>query len=337
MTATDRVGDSLRSALHDLFGSRQDLLMLGEDIADPYGGAFGITRGLSTRFPDQVLSTPISEAAIAGMAGGLALAGDQVIVEIMFGDFITLCFDPIVNFLSKSVWMYGRLLRVPVVFRCPVGGNRGYGPTHSQNLQKHFLGVPHLGLYELSPLHPALPVFERMLEAGEPAIFFEDKVLYTQPRFGSDPADELFRSTRIGGSCDWIKAGGDGEHPDWIVLAPGGLVRRVLAAMRAVLIEKEVTCELLTPARLYPLDLEPVLPLIRDAGRVLVVEDGVAGGGWATEVAAVISERLWGAMRHPVRVLRPPCRVIPAAPHLERLVLIQESTICRALGGGDDD
>jgi pyruvate dehydrogenase E1 component beta subunit len=337
MTVKDRVGGALNRALHDLFAARGQLMLLGEDIADPYGGAFGITRGLSARYPGRVFSTPVSEGAIVGMAGGLALGGDAVIVEIMFGDFVTLCFDPIVNFLTKSVSMYGQRLPMPVVLRCPVGGNRGYGPTHSQSLQKHFLGIPHLSLYELSPLHPVLPVFEQMLDSREPAIFFEDKVLYAQPRYGHDQADALFRSTQVGGSADWVRVAADDARPAWVVLAPGGLVRRVLAAMRTVLVEAEIVCHLLTPARLFPLDLEPVLPLLCQAERILVVEDGVAGGGWAAELARDIHERLWGRLRHPVRLLQPPCQVIPAARHLERRLLVQESTISRVLSGADNE
>ena len=334
MTATaDRVGSALNRALHDLLGTRDRLVLLGEDIADPYGGAFGITRGLSTSFPDRVVSTPISEGAIAGMAGGMALSGDEVIVELMFGDFITLCFDPIVNFISKSVSMYGRRLRMPVVFRSPAGGNRGYGPTHSQSLQKHFLGIPNLALYELSPLHPPLPVFEAMLDSGNPAIFFEDKILYTQPGYGHGPSDDFFHVERLAGAGDWVLVGGYEPRPDWLVLAPGGLTRRALAAMRSALLEHEVLCHLLVPSRLYPLDLDPVLPLLAAAGRILVVEDSVAGGGWAAELTRQIHEQLWGKLREPVRVLQPPCEVIPAAPHLERQLLIQASTISRLLSG----
>ncbi|HEY1620460.1 MAG TPA: transketolase C-terminal domain-containing protein [Streptosporangiaceae bacterium] len=353
--AVDRVGASLNQALHELLAARPRLMLLGEDIADPYGGAFGVTRGLSTRFPDRVLTTPISEAAITGLAGGLALAGDEVVIEVMFGDFATLCFDPLVNFLAKSVSMYGRPLRVPVVVRCPAGGNRGYGPTHSQSPHKHFIGVPNLSLWELSPLHPAGPALTAMLDAGTPAIFFEDKVLYTQPRFGHEPGDAIFSRTDPGGSAGWARvstgesAGADGSAStgeaagagepgaDWAVIAPGGMVRRVLGAMRAALVEDEVTCDLLTPARLFPVGLDPVLPLLAGARRILIAEDGVAGGGWAAAVALEIHQRLWGRLRAPVQILQPPCEIIPAAAHLERELLVQESDIQLALTGAAGD
>lgn len=157
-----------------------DLYLLGEDIADPYGGAFGVARGLSTRHPHRVMSKPISESGILGVSAGLALCGDRVIVEIMFGDFATLAFDQIVNFAAKSVTMYGRTEQLRLVIRCPVGGHRGYGPTHSQSLQKHFIGVPNLTLYELSLFHDPMDVLERALERSEPAIVFEPKDIYSR-------------------------------------------------------------------------------------------------------------------------------------------------------------
>ena len=134
------LGDTLRHTLE----SDPRVVVLGEDILDPYGGAFKVTRGLSTDFPTRVRATPISEAAITGVSAGLALAGFRPIAEIMFGDFLPLCFDQIANHIAKYGAMYNGAATCPVVIRTPSGGGRGYGPTHSQSLEKHFLGVPHL-------------------------------------------------------------------------------------------------------------------------------------------------------------------------------------------------
>ncbi len=178
-----RASENLNAALAGVLATDPRAYLLGEDITDPYGGAFKVTSGLSTRFPGRVLGTPISENAITGVAAGLALAGDTAIVEIMFGDFIALAFDQIVNFASKSVSMYGETVGMRLVIRCPSGGGRGYGPTHSQTLMKHFIGVPHLALYEMSPFQDAAAVFADMLDRGVPCVFFEDKILYTRPMF----------------------------------------------------------------------------------------------------------------------------------------------------------
>ena len=143
----ERVRENLNNALKLLLEQDERVFLLGEDVVDPYGGAFKVTRGLSSRFPGRVVSTPISEGAIAGVAGGLALSGSRPIAEVMFADFAGLCFDQLYNFASKSVAMYGRRQPMHMVMRCPVGGNRGYGPTHSQSPQKHFIGIPHLTVW----------------------------------------------------------------------------------------------------------------------------------------------------------------------------------------------
>jgi len=135
---------SLNKALHDAMSTDDKVVLLGEDILDPYGGAFKVTQGLSTAFPDRVIPTPISEAGIVGIAAGMALRGLRPIVEIMFGDFLTLIADQVINHIVKFKWMYNDQVSVPVVIRTPMGGRRGYGPTHSQTLEKLFLGVPGL-------------------------------------------------------------------------------------------------------------------------------------------------------------------------------------------------
>jgi len=141
--------ESLNTALHRAMQADERIYILGEDILDPYGGAFKITRGLSAAFPGRVLTTPISEAAILGLASGMALRGLRPVAEVMFGDFVTLMADQLINHAAKFRWMYNDQVRVPLVLRLPMGGRRGYGPTHSQSLEKLFLGAP--GLRVVAP------------------------------------------------------------------------------------------------------------------------------------------------------------------------------------------
>ncbi len=117
-------------------------MVVGEDLLDPYGGAFKVTKGLSTKFPDRVLTTPLSEAGFTALAAGMAIRGLRPVVEIMFGDFLMLAADQFINHIGKYRWMYNDKVRVPLVIRTPMGGRRGYGPTHSQTLEKHFIGAP---------------------------------------------------------------------------------------------------------------------------------------------------------------------------------------------------
>ena len=144
MSAMEKVVDNLNRALHALFAEDPKVCLIGEDLLDPYGGAFKVAKGLSTAYPDRVHTTPLSENGFTGFAAGMALAGEKPIVEIMFGDFIAIAVDPIVNFAAKSVTMYGRRIDLTMLVRCPVGGQRAYGPTHSQAMQKYFVGTPNL-------------------------------------------------------------------------------------------------------------------------------------------------------------------------------------------------
>ncbi len=137
---------SLNAGLLSALQQDERVYLLGEDILDPYGGAFKVTRGCSTAFPEQVFTTPISEAGLAGLSAGMALRGLRPVLEIMFGDFITLVTDQLVNHISKLRWMYNNTVNLPLVIRAPMGGRRGYGPTHSQTLEKLFMGVPGLTL-----------------------------------------------------------------------------------------------------------------------------------------------------------------------------------------------
>jgi pyruvate dehydrogenase E1 component beta subunit len=327
MTGGERVADNLNQALHAVLAAEPRAYLLGEDVTDPYGGAFRISKGLSSAFPGRVLSTPISEATIVGAATGLALAGDSAIAEMMFGDFVTLAFDQIFNFASKSVTMYGHRLPLRLVVRCPVGGNRGYGATHSQSPQKHLMGIPNLPLFELSRFHDGTALLRHLLELARPCVLFEDKVLYGSQMFRDGTVDGTFSYRLIGSAPGVAHVSPDGIPPDCVLIAPGGVADRAIAAMRSLLLDRDIACHLLVPAQLYPFDVAAVLPLVRDAGAVCVIEESTAGGTWGAEVAHVIHRQAWAQLRRPVRLVHSADSIIPAAIHLERSVLVQQHAI----------
>jgi len=329
---TERVVENLNRALHAIFASDLRTFLIGEDLLDPYGGAFKVGKGLSTKYPDRVLTTPLSEETFVGLAGGLALCGDKPIVEIMFGDFIALAFDQVLNFASKSVTMYGRRVPLNMVVRCPVGGNRSYGPTHSQSLQKHFVGIPNLSLFELSPFHDNEAVLRRLLALGNPSILFEDKILYTQQMYEGGKVDDLFGFRLLGdeGELAHVTSASFGKSVH-VILAPGGLSARALAAARQLFLDDEIECALVVPSRLYPYDLTPILPILRDAKSICIVEEGVAGGTWGAEIATAIYTALFGKLTRAIRLVSSKDSIIPSAMHLERQVLVQTEDICRAI------
>ena len=331
MPVNERVVHNLNSALRTLLELDDQLYVLGEDIADPYGGAFGVTRGLSSAFPERVITTPISESAMIGVANGLALCGNKVIAEIMFSDFIGLAFDQLLNFTSKAVAMYGQPIPMPVIVRCPVGGNRGYGPTHSQSPQKYFMGIPNLSLYELSPFHDAQQVITRIFEAKSPAILFEPKTLYPERMFRPGEISNGYSFEFLPGT-EWAHIrGAGGRGPEVALFAAGGMVSRAMEAGRMLAEDDGARVHILVPARLYPVDVSPLADLLAGMAAVCVAEESTAGGTWGNEVARHVHEIIWGRLANPVTGINSLDSIIPAAPHLERKVLLSADRICSAV------
>lgn len=319
----ERVAEDLNRALRELLAGERPAYLLGEDVLDPYGGAFKVTKGLSTAHPDRVLATPISENGIVGVANGLALAGNAVVVEMMFADFVLLAMDQIVNFAAKSVSMFGSHVPVQLVVRCPVGGNRGYGATHSQSVQKFFVGVPDLDMWEASPFVSASHILERALGAGRPAVLIEDKVLYTRRMFSEGLAAPGWSFSTDPTGAMWTRVRHvSGGRADAVVVTGSSTVHRCLEAAERLRVEESVLVEILVPARLYPCDPGPVLDVVRLAGRVAVVEESTPAGSWGGEVAHQLHRELWHALLGPVELVTSADSVIPAAPHLERTVLV---------------
>lgn len=326
---------ALGAALERCLESDDRVVLLGEDLADPYGGAFKVTRGLSTRFPDRVLSTPISEGAIAGVSAGLALAGHRPIAEIMFGDFVTLAFDQVVNHITKYQAMYAGRATCPVVLRAPMGGHRGYGPTHSQSLEKHLLGIPHLRTVAASLFHDPLAVLRDALAGDTPVFHVEHKLLY--PQHLALPVDG-----RVGRLLAAVHPAPDGlpaitlsavPRADCTVTVVAYGYQAWLAArvVETLAVEEEVFAELVVPAQIAPLDLEPVLASARATRRVVTVEEGTAGWSWGTEVAAQVGTALFGGLRAPTEVVASRPTVIPSSREREHDVLVGEDRIRTAV------
>ncbi|MBM4195360.1 MAG: alpha-ketoacid dehydrogenase subunit beta [Gemmatimonadetes bacterium] len=300
-------------------------VFIGEDVLDPYGGAFKVSRGLSTAFADRVISTPISELGIAGVGNGLSLAGQRPIVEFMFGDFVFLAFDQIVNFAAKTVTMYGEHRAHPIVFRCPVGGHRGYGPTHSQSVQKHFIGVPNLDLYELSPVHDLTALLPAIFDKGNPAMLFESKVLYAQPAVAAGAVDDLFTLRH---PDPWTAVASIDTSAPVVLIAQGGMFPACLKAARRLFLEHEVEAAIVVPFCLYPFDAAAVAGLLGAARAVFTVEEGSGGGCWGDEVASTLARTL-PELRATVSRIHSANSIIPSAVHLEQSVLVTPDTIVR--------
>lgn len=321
MIFAKELGAALRTCLAD----DPRVLLLGEDIVDPYGGAFKVTRGLSTDFPERVRSTPISEGAVAGIAAGLALAGRRPIVEIMFGDFLSLTFDQVVNHIAKYQAMYAGQAACPVIIRTPSGGHRGYGPTHSQSLEKHFLGVPHLRVVAASLYHDPTATLRSLLAQDLPALYIEHKLLYPEHltlTTGGRVGDLVATTAGSPGALPTLRlAAVPRERCTVTVLAYGYQAMLAARAVARLAVEEEIFAELLVPAQIAPMDWAPVLDSVAATGSLVTVEEGVAGWSWGTEAAAVVTQKLFRGLRRAVDVVASTPTVIPSSKAKESAML----------------
>jgi pyruvate/2-oxoglutarate/acetoin dehydrogenase E1 component len=325
--------DSLNQALNKALNQDERVVILGEDILDPYGGAFKVTRGLSTAFPERTLTTPVSEAGILGIATGMALRGLLPVIEIMFGDFITLIADQVINHATKFRYMYNDQVKVPIVIRTPMGGRRGYGPTHSQTLDKLFLGTP--GLTILSPnifIDPGDLLLHAIFNINDPVLFLENKIQYTQQLLGSADMQDFdvikITDTSTVNNSNLMQAYispvqltlRDAPPPSVTVATYGYMADLCRQAALRLAYEDEIFIDIVVYSQLYPVDLSSILTSIKKSGRLLVVEEGTRTAGWGAEILAASLEE-FGDLIHRGRRVANPDMPIPAATSLERDLL----------------
>jgi pyruvate/2-oxoglutarate/acetoin dehydrogenase E1 component len=322
-----RYAESLNASLRRLLAADERVFVFGEDIADPYGGAFKVTLGLSSEFPGRVVNTPISEAGLTGLAVGLALKGRLPILEIMFGDFVTLCADPLINGAGKFRDMYGGGTPVPLVVRTPMGGRRGYGPTHSQTLETIFFNAPGLTIVAPSLFFDPGTLLERaVLEDESPVLFIENKSLYPErvKIEASGRIDDFYVRTlpvdsRLYPTLALTPL--SGENPDVILTAYGGMAHLAAEAAWNVFMKEEIITELIVPSLIKPFSVEGLTNAVRSCGRLVVAEEAPRTAGWGAELSARIQENCFPALKTGVRRVAAPDRPVPCAKQMEQAML----------------
>ncbi|MDQ8698798.1 transketolase C-terminal domain-containing protein [Hyphomicrobium sp. LHD-15] len=317
---------SLNRGLHAAMAADERVHFAGEDVLDPYGGAFKVSAGLSTRFPERVHTTPISEGMITGLASGMALRGLKPVVEIMFGDFLTLTFDQIMNHAVKFGTMYGTEIAVPMVIRTPMGGRRGYGPTHSQSIEKHFFGIPGLKVISPSHVHGVGDLLGTAIaNETQPVLFIEYKSLYPLPLFNGNELLSVEATSADPYATRIVRNFETGE-PDAVLIGYGGVAPLMLEVAEK-LAEEEISVSIVLPAVISPLDIAPIAKEVARARRALVVEEGMQGFDWGAEVAARLHETLFGKLDRPVRRLASKPQIIPTSKDGETATLISADDI----------
>jgi 2-oxoisovalerate dehydrogenase E1 component len=324
----DRVGNRIHAALAANMEKDPRIILIGEDIEGPYGGAFKVTKNLSLQFPGRVRNTPISEAAIVGLGNGLALRGWRPVCEIMFGDFLALAADQIINHAAKFAYMYNQKVSVPLIVRTPMGAKRGYGPTHSQSLEKHFLGLPGTQVLAVHHRYDPAQVYSTLFRTiDRPSIVIENKLLYgtyasdeVPTGFVLEQSDDDFPTTRLRPQAT----------PNVTIVCYGGMMADVETAVDRLFEEHDLVCEVLCPVQIYPLDLGPVLESVETTGRLLVVEEGHGYAAFGSEVIAQFHERAPRTLKRSRR-LHAPEHPIPACKPLEVSLLPGAAQVIRAV------
>lgn len=298
---------AIREALEEELERDPTVILLGEDIAE-YGGAFKVTAGIAERFGKQrVRNTPISENGFVGVGIGAAITGLRPVVEIMFMDFITLAMDQLVNHAAKFRYQFGPQCKVPLTVRCPAGAGRGYGPTHSQSLERYFVATPGLVVLAPSTAADAKGMLKSAIRCDDPVIFIESKLLY--PTVGPVPDGE--HVTPIGQAE--VRAEGD----DVTIVAYSRMVVEAMNAAEA-LSAHGVSAEVIDLRTLAPLDIDGLVASVHKTGRAVIVEEGWLTGGIGAELVSRIVELCFDALLAAPRRVAATDVPVPASRVLEQ-------------------
>lgn len=286
------------------------LVMLGEDIAGA-GGVFKTTVGLLDEFgPSRVRDTPISEQAILGAAMGAAMTGIPVIAEIMFSDFLAVCFDILANEMAKSRYMTGGQMTVPVVVRTHNGGGSRFGAQHSQSVENWCMMIP--GLKVVAPSNPAdvVGLMAAAIRDPDPVVFFEHKSLLASK--GEVPDGDVVDTL---GTAKIVREGTDCTIAALALMVP----RAVEAAER--LAADGISAEVIDLRSLVPLDTQTILASVEKTGRVYTVEENPRLCGWGAEIASIVSEEAFWNLDGPVIRISTPHIPLPSAENLEDMTI----------------
>ena len=310
---------AIREALAEEMRRDETVCIMGEDVAEA-GTPFKVLSGLLEEFgKDRVLDTPISEAGFTGLAVGAAMTGMRPVVDIMFGDFITLTMDQMVNQAAKVHYMSGGKWRVPMVMRTTMGATRRSAAQHSQSLHAWFCHVPGLKVVLPSTPYDAKGLLKAAIRDENPVVFFEDKMMYKLK--GAVPADDY---TVPLGVAD-IKRVGE----DITLIATSSMVQVALGA--ATLLEEiGISAEVVDPRTMWPLDEKTLIESAKKTSRAIVLDEGYERYGVTAELASVIATGAFYDMDAPVKRMGAMHVSIPFSPPLEDATVPTEQTVFEA-------
>lgn len=305
---------ALNRAHHQLMHEDPSIMVIGEDIVggagldgEELGGVFGVTAGLADAFGrSRVIDTPISETAFVGMGLGAAMTGLKPIVEIMFCDFMGVCFDQIMNQTAKARYLSGGNLDIPLVIRTTMGAGDGSAAMHSQSLHGLLAGIP--GLVVVCPTSPAdaAGILKAAINCPDPVVLMEHKGLYAV----AEECDPLLPKVKIG----------EGrlvhEGSDLTIVATGQMLHRSATAVE-LLSARGITADVIDPRTIVPLDEQLIFESVAKTRRLLVIDEGPEFAGFADMVITAVSSKAFHALKSAPQKLTPPQTPVPYGRTLE--------------------
>jgi len=307
---------AIREALAEEMRRDPRVCVLGEDVAEA-GTPFKVLSGLVEEFGrERVVDTPISEAGFTGIGVGAAMTGLRPVVDIMFGDFLTLTMDQLVNQAAKVHYMSGGKWKVPMVLRTTLGATRRSAAQHSQSLHAWFSHVPGLKVVLPSTPYDAKGLLKTAIRDDNPVIFFEDKMMYKLK--GPVPAEEY---TTPLGVADVKRAGSD------ITLVATSSMVQVALGAAALLEQAGISAEVVDPRTTWPLDEKTLVDSVKKTSRAIVLDEGYERYGVTAEIASVIAEGAFYDLDAPVKRMGAMHVPIPFSPPLEDVTVPTEQSV----------
>lgn len=308
--------EAIREALAEEMRRDPRVFIVGEDVAEA-GTPFKVLSGLVEEFgTGRVIDSPISEPGFTGMGVGAAMTGMRPVVDIMFGDFLTLAMDQIVNQAAKVHYMSGGKLKVPVVFRTTMGATRRSAAQHSQSLQAWVSHVPGLKVAIPSTPYDAKGLLKTAIRDENPVVFIEDKMMYKLK--GPVPVEEY---TVPFGMADIKREGGD------ITLVATSSMIQVALGAADKLAQAGLSAEVIDPRTTLPLDRQTLIESAKKTSRAIVIDEGYEQYGVTAELASVIAEGAFYYLDAPVKRMGAMNVPIPFSPALEDLTVPTEETV----------
>ena len=320
---------AINEALDQEMARDEDVVIMGEDVVggagtqgemDAWGGVLGVTKGLWGKYGDRIMDTPISESGFVGAAVGAATAGLRPVCELMFIDFMGVCFDQIYNQAAKFRYMFGGKAETPVVIRTMVGAGFRAAAQHSQCLYPMFTAVPGLKVVIPSNPYDAKGLLIQAIRDNDPVIFCEHKVLYTVE--GEVPEDSY---TIPFGEADIAR---EGEHIT--VVALGRMVQQALEAANT-LSSDGISCEVLDLRTTSPLDEETILESVENTGRLVVVDEANPRCSIATDISALVAKKAFEHLNAPIEMVTAPHTPVPFSGALEDMYIPSPDNIVSAV------